>query len=276
MKHKRLVIGSMVAGIILIFIILNLLPENNVLRVPMGIEHAVTVTYGGPQLEIKPFKQGVSVNLRIARMVEKNGIRVYDIRYILNDEGEFNLIDFLQSANDESIDDLPAFNVVGISEGALTQDERIQDTEEISVDIKHHYYEYLVLIVLFWLVWLLVLIFYKRPRKAQNMVIETEKKPFAEVLQPYINYLRDGTLNVLGRTELEQLMFYYWKERLNLSGTDMYYIIREIEAATGIGTSYDMLENWLHNPHTKIKDADIVEMLSDYCEAGDIGEGDKR
>jgi hypothetical protein len=84
-----------------------LLRTDDSLNVPLGVEQAAIVTYGGPPLMVKPFKWGVGVNLRIAQVSERDGLRVYDIRYLANRAGTFDLRDYLASEDGRPLDGLP-------------------------------------------------------------------------------------------------------------------------------------------------------------------------
>ena len=74
-------------------------PDPDTLRVPLGVEQAAIVTYSGPELTVAPYKWGVAVNVRIAEVVEQPGRRVYDIRYLVNRAGTFDLRDYLASTD---------------------------------------------------------------------------------------------------------------------------------------------------------------------------------
>src|SRR3954468_8789521 len=73
-------------------------PED-VLNVPLGVEQAAIVTYSGPVLAVAPYKWGVAVNVRIAEVRERDDARIYDVRYIVNRAGTFDLKDYLTSAD---------------------------------------------------------------------------------------------------------------------------------------------------------------------------------
>src|SRR5688572_2321263 len=72
------------------------LPDS--LNVPLGVEQAAIVTYSGPAIAVAPYKWGVAVNVRIAGVTEQPGARIYDVRYIVNRGGTFDLKDYLAAA----------------------------------------------------------------------------------------------------------------------------------------------------------------------------------
>ena len=52
--------------------------NEDILNVPLGVEQAAIVSYSGPVLAVKPFKWGVAVNVRIAKVSEEAGGVVSD------------------------------------------------------------------------------------------------------------------------------------------------------------------------------------------------------
>jgi hypothetical protein len=118
--------------------------------VPLGVEQAVIIRYSGPRLQAQPYRRGASVNLRIADQAQAGRVRVYDIRYVISLPGEFDLTKYLASADGQPITDLPPFRVRGLT--SLTKDieTRIQEIENVDVQIGHWYYESLAAAAVLW------------------------------------------------------------------------------------------------------------------------------
>src|SRR5436190_13468808 len=109
--------------------------ESDSLNVPLGVEQAAIVTYSGPSVAVTPYKWGVAVNVRIAKVIEQPGARIYDVRYIVNREGIFDLKDYLAAENGGQLDGLPSFKFHGDPKLSKQLDARIQETEAITVDV---------------------------------------------------------------------------------------------------------------------------------------------
>src|SRR3954466_6135784 len=89
-------------------------PKNpDSLNVPLGVEQAAIVTYSGPAVAVTPYKWGVAVNVRIAKVTEQPGTRIYDVRYIVNRAGIFDLKDYLTGEDGRPLDGLPSFKFHG-------------------------------------------------------------------------------------------------------------------------------------------------------------------
>jgi hypothetical protein len=265
MSYKKPALVTIIglAALLGLYFMIARIAEDTAVKVPVGIENAVTIRYSGPLLEVKPFKKGVSVNVRIARVVESGGSRIYDIRYILNEGGPFNISDFMQSAGDEPIDDLARVDVVGMTNGVVTLDERIQDTEHVGVDIKHFYYEKMALFFVLWVIWLILLIFYKRPQREIAEEITTAEKSFAEKVAPYLDDIRNGVISVEGKLRLENLMFAQWVSEVpdGISPANMFEMLLAFDQSEAVSAAYNKLEDWIYNPVSEISDSEIVEVL---------------
>jgi hypothetical protein len=87
---RRWLLGSLALSAVLAAV-WWFLRDDDSLKVPLGVEQAAIITYGGPGLLVKPFRYGVAVNVRIAQVTEREGMKVYDVRYLVNREGEHDL-----------------------------------------------------------------------------------------------------------------------------------------------------------------------------------------
>lgn len=158
MKRKyRLWLTALIVGAVAIYITTR--PSDDSLRVPLGVEQAAIVTYSGPLLAVAPYKWGVAVNVRIAKISERPDRRIYDLRYIVNRAGTFDLKDYLVADDGSSLEGLPTFTFEGDPKLSKNLDTRIQETEEILVDVGGLYYEKMAVLALLWIGWLCLLLF---------------------------------------------------------------------------------------------------------------------
>ena len=134
------------------------LRDDDALNVPLGVEQAAIVTYGGPPLMVKPFKWGVGVNLRIAQVSERDGLRVYDIRYLANRAGTFDLKDYLGSEDGRPLEGLPSFRFTSDPKLSKDLESRIRETEPAGVEIGGYYTVTLAALAVAWIGWLLRLV----------------------------------------------------------------------------------------------------------------------
>jgi hypothetical protein len=227
--------------------------------VPLGVEQAVIIRSSGPQLKARPYRRGASVNLRIADMVRKGPVRVYDIRYVVSLPGEFDLTEYLTSTDGRSIDDLPSFKVRGLT--SLTKDieTRIQEIENVGVHVWHWYYETLIALGAIWLAWLAGLIFIGRPPRPPRPPSEPMRPSVAEQIGGYLELLSDGELTTEQKAHLEALLLQHWRGRLGLADRRMAASCRDIEDSDRLGRVYHRLQAWLHNPRANVGADEFVE-----------------
>src|SRR2546429_8643620 len=85
--------------------------KDDSLNVPLGVEQAAIVTYSGPAVAVTPYKWRVAGNVRIAKVTEQPGARIYDVRYIVNREGIFDLKDYPPAENGSLLVGLPSVQI---------------------------------------------------------------------------------------------------------------------------------------------------------------------
>lgn len=240
--------------------------EPDTLNVPLGVEQAAIVTYSGPLVTVAPYKWGVAVNVRIAQVTEHDGGRVYDVRYIANRAGTFDLKDYLIAANGGSLDGLPSFKFVGDAKLSKNLDKRIQETEENRIDVGGHYYGTLTLLGVLWIIWLLLLIFYKRPKPP----VEAEAAPagptLAETMRLLLAQLEAGTLDAAAKARLEMIMLQCWRNELHLSDASMISLLDQIARNDKTGEPLKKLQHWLYHPASPVPRAEIAAIMAAYTQ----------
>jgi hypothetical protein len=236
--------------------------EPDSLNVPLGVEQAAIVTYGGPPIAVTPYKWGVAVNVRIAAVTEQPGARVYDVRYIVNRGGVFDLKDYLEAADGARLESLPSFKFHGDPKLSKELDARIQETEEIRVDVGGHYSATLAALGLLWLIWLLLLIFWRRPKRPPAMAPEAPAPTLAEQLRATLAELESGALDAAGKARLEMLFLRHWREELALAGQPMREALEAMARSDKTGKSLRRLQQWLHRREFPLDRAELAAALS--------------
>lgn len=227
--------------------------------VPLGVEEAVIVRYAGPRLVARPYRRGASVSVRIAEEVQQDSGRVYDVRYVVNLPGEFDLKDYLAASDGSAIDGLPSFKIRGLT--ALTKDieTRIQEIESVGVHVWHWYYETLFGLGAVWLLWLAGLVFIGRPKRPPKPAPPPPEPSIEEQIARYLEALRRGGLTVVEKARLEILLLQLWRDRLSLNDARMAAACRRIERNSRFGEAYAAVSAWLHAPETAVGPAEVLE-----------------
>jgi hypothetical protein len=234
------------------------------LNVPLGVEQAAIVTYSGPPITVAPYKWGVAVNVRIANVSEQPGARVYDIRYIANRGGTFDLKDYLTSTDGSPLAGLPSFKFHGDPKLSRELDARIQETEQVAVTVGGHYYATLVALGVFWILWLLLLIFWKRPTKAAALAPPPAPPSLSERLRALLAQLQNGTLDAAGKAKLEMLFLRRWREEVAAPGLSMTAAFEAIDRSDRTGETLRRLQHWIHHPASPVKREEVAAALAPF------------
>ena len=242
------------------------LQEEDNLKVPLGVEQAAIITYSGPGLVVKPFRYGVAVNVRIAQVTERGGAKVYDVRYLVNREGEHDLIEYLMTDNGSSLSGLPSFKVKGDPKLSKELEARVKETEDIGIEVRGHYQATLVALAVFWVLWLFALIFWRRPKKPAPV---PAKPPLtlAEQLRLLLSELEQGGLSAEQKARLEMLMLRCWREGLVPADAPMADVLAAIAGGERTGEALGRLQRWLHRPGSGVTDGEIVALLRQHLPA---------
>jgi hypothetical protein len=237
-----------------------LLRDDDGLKVPLGVEQAAIITYGGPGLVVKPFRYGVAVNVRIAQVTEREGMKVYDVRYLVNREGEHDLSEYLMSDDGTVLSGLPSFKIQGDPKLSKELEARVKETEDIGIQVWGHYRATLWALLVFWVGWLFLLIFWKRPRKP---VVVAPKPPLtvAEQLQILLGGLEQGGLSAEQKARLEMLLLRRWREGLVPADAPMAEVLAAVARGEGTGEALVRLQRWLHRPGSGVVDAEIADII---------------
>jgi len=242
------------------------LSQDDDLKVPLGVEQAAIITYSGPGLVVKPFRYGVAVNVRIAQVTERGGAKVYDVRYLVNREGEHDLIEYLMSDNGTALSGLPSFKVKGDPKLSKELEARVKETEDIGIEVRGHYQATLVALFVFWILWLLALIFWRRPQKPAPV---PPKAPLtvAEQLRLLLGELEQGGLDAAQKARLEMLLLRCWREGLVPADAPMAEVLAAIARGERTGEALGNLQRWLHRPGSGVADAEVAAIIRNHLAA---------
>jgi hypothetical protein len=243
-----------------------LLQEEENLKVPLGVEQAAIITYSGPGLIVKPFRQGVAVNVRIAQVTEQDGAKVYDVRYLVNREGEHDLIEYLMTDNGAVLGGLPSFKVQGDPKLSKELEARVKETEDIGIEVRGHYQATLWALFVFWILWLLALVFWRRPQKPKPVPVRPPLT-LAEQLRLLLGELEQGGLSPEQKARLEMLLLRCWREGLVPAEAPMADVLAAIARGERTGEALDRLQRWLHRPGSGVADVEIADLIRQHLPA---------
>jgi len=206
------------------------------------------------------------VNVRIAQVTEQAGAKVYDVRYLVNREGEHDLIAYLMSDNGAVLTGLPSFKVNGDPKLSKELEARVKETEEIGIEVRGHYQAILWGLFVFWILWLFALIFWRRPKQPVPVPV---KPPLtiSEQLRVLLAELEQGGLTAEQKARLEMLMLRCWREGLVSVDAPMADALAAIARGDRTSEPLVRLQRWLHRPGSGVADAEIATIIRPHLSA---------
>lgn len=239
--------------------------EDKLLNVPLGVEQAAIITYGGPELAVKPFKWGVAVNVRIAQVTGAPGGRVYDVRYLVNREGDYDLRDYLTSASGVVPEGLPVFKFHGDPKMSKELEARIKETEQVGVQVGGRYYAKLTVLGCVWLACLYPLIFWGRPKRlAQAPVVASLTE--AEELHGLLAKLRAGALDATGQARMEMILLRCWRAGLLRPDAPMSEVLAAVARDGRTAEALRRLQAWLYRRDAKVTAEEIAALVAPHAQ----------
>lgn len=239
--------------------------RSGAIEVPLGVEEAAIVRYRGPQLKARPYRRGSSINVRIARQERKAGVVVYDLRYVVNQPGDFDLVDYLTTVSGQPPTDLPAFRVRGMTQLTKDLETRIQEIEQVEIHIPHLYYETLSGLGLLWGLWLIGLVFVGR-RPGQGEQRQAPPPPSLEQrIRVLLERLRHDDLSIQENALLEQLLLQHWAEQSGATEARLAEACRQLRNDSTFSDAYAKLQAYMHHRESGVTRKALLEASLATC-----------
>ncbi|MEY4402550.1 MAG: hypothetical protein RIR91_585 [Verrucomicrobiota bacterium] len=264
--HRRWVPWAALALVLGLPLAWWLTRKDELLNVPLGVEQAAIITYGGPELAVKPFKWGVAVNVRIAQVTGAPGGRVYDVRYLVNREGDYDLRDYLTSESGAVLDGLPVFKFHGDPKMSKELEARIKETEQVGVQVGGRYYTKLTVLGIVWLACLYPLIFWGRPRRVPPAPVAAPLTE-AEELHGLLGRLRAGTLDASGQARMEMILLRCWREGLLRADAPMTEVLAAVAKDGRTAENLHRLQAWLYRRESAVTVEEIAALVAPHAQA---------
>ena len=111
-----------------------------------------------------------------------------------------------------------------------------------------------------WLGWLLLLIFYGRPKPA---VVAPPSPPptLAEQFQALLTQVEAGTLDAAGAARLEMLLLRAWREGLVPADAPMARALAAVAAGERTRDGLRTLQHWLHRREATVTREEIAALI---------------
>lgn len=221
------------------------------------------VVLPGPELEVIPLenRRGPFV-LRIDEARRHGTAFRYDFDYYGLEPGTYDLTKFLRPKDNSPAVALPPLTVTVTSllpAGQVLPHQTAPRRASWFVGYR------LLLVVLggWWLVGLLIILFWRRPRKSVLQGRPERPATVADRLRPLVLKAKAGTLTPHERAELERTLLAYWRGRLGLEHERAADAIARLRSHPEAGELLGQLEAWLHRPDASAT-VDVNSLLRPY------------
>lgn len=217
----------------------------------------------GSHLIAKPYTdRRVPAMVRIIESFPHGSDFRYDIEFKGFEPGRYNVIDYLQRADDSELASAPLWVNV---EPILAADKvRPIPLPQNTSQFRSYYVPILFVSGIVWLAGLLAILFYGRGTlKKASVVIKTTTP--AEKMRPLIDAAIAGNLTSAQQAELERILSEFWSAKLNLGhlpADQLRSTLREHPEATKM---LEQIDYWLHRPAGEANQpVDINALLKPY------------
>lgn len=234
----------------------------------VGIEGRVLVrvTEGG-SLIAKPVERVSPMVLRIADSARDGDATIYDLRFIAQTPGAFDLRDFLEHGDGSAAADL---RPILVEIGSLLPERHTGDLFEIPGLALPSLGGYRTLLIAGGVLWLAPLAWVTARRLRRKAAPVAERpgpaRTLGDQLRPLLEDAIGGTLSTERCAELEMLLLAYWRRHRRLEGLTQSAAIDELRRDPEAGELLLALERWLHRPPAGREAVDLAGLLARYRE----------
>lgn len=248
-----------------LFISAALLGPEPVASTTVGIEGRVLMRYDGAAIRGLPVNDKAAVVVRIADRADDGGHGLYDLRFIAQRAGDYDLREFLQHLDGSGVTDAAPLPV---HVGALLPEDADADLiEGRGLGAVHlgGYRTALIALGVLWLVPPTWVIGRRLTRRRAVAGVDTAAPlTFADQLRPLVDAALRDRLTPAEQARLEMLLLSYWSERLGLEGLARDTALSRLHADGRAGALILAVERWLHSPRGEEAAGDATELLRPY------------
>jgi hypothetical protein len=215
----------------------------------VGVESRLEIALPEAGLTARTPERMSSVHLRINLTKPHGNLHFYDLRYIGRVPGDFDLRDFLLTANGLPATNLPPLPISVSGILPAQHNGWLEEQKASEPSLAGGYKKLAILAVALWVLALLVLFRFGRKEKSEVVVAPVERPlTFAERLRPLLERAAAGKLSADEKALLERMLITHWQGRLGLHGKGGDEVIAHLRKHAEAGELLRALEDWLHRP----------------------------
>lgn len=235
----------------------------------VGIEGKLEILLPGTMLTTLPTEPKDPVTVRIAGTRPHGTLIHYDLRYIGQVPGTFDLRKFLAREDGSTTNDLPAMpvRITGLLPAGHAG--QLAAHAEKGVPSLGGYRWLLIGLGAAWVLMMVPLWrSRKRVKSAGDRAQAAAPVTLADRLRPLIEKARAGKISADEQAALERMLIGYWRERLELQALEPAAAMKRIRENADAGALLRSLEDWLHRPPGSAAAVDLEKILAPYQPVG--------
>jgi hypothetical protein len=228
----------------------------------VGMEGRLEVTLPGTLLEARPVEHKTKVVLRIAETRPRGDAIWYDLRYIGQAPGTYDLRGYLLRTDGSPTNNLPPMLVRIAPLLAENHDGTLVQPTASPLAHLGGYKALITAVAVVWAILFVPLVW--RRRKKEVAALPPPREPtLAERLRPLVEQAAAGTLSRDDQAKLERMLLHHWRQKLSLEDLAMAEAVVKLKADPEAGELLRALESWLHRPPGSAQ-VDVIKILEPY------------
>ena len=228
--------------------------ESAVVHAKIGTEGEYLFRVKGPMLVSKSVDRHAAMMVRIADVtrdtITDGDFILYELRFIGNVPGRFDLRDSLQQMDGKAIEGVEPL-IVSI-EGVLPDDHdgAIASLPALASPWALPY-RWLAASALFvWLIPVILRIRNRLLRAATTSNVESAEESLADQMRPLVNAAIDNRLTTAEKSKLEFLLLSHWSDEVDCNELTRNDAIRKLKTHPEAGPFFEQVDRWLHQRPT--------------------------
>ncbi len=235
-------------------------------RASIGVEGQFLLRHATAGLRARPLAERSPILLRIAEVGRDGDGLLYDVRFIGEVAGEFDLRDWLQRVDGGPLQAVEPMRVEIVSSLAVDHDGQLHQLPAPAPPAVGGYRALLWGFAILWSLPLLWWVGRRVIRRAPAGAAVTSAGPtLADQLRPLVAAALQGAMSVRQRAQLEILLLGFWRYRLGLNDLGAQAALAEMRQHGDGGRLLRALEDWLHRPPGS-GPVDLEDLLQPYAE----------
>jgi hypothetical protein len=215
----------------------------------VGLTKKLNVTFPGEKLMAAKVDDKSRAMVRILTAQKSGDGYKYEMEFIGLEPGEYNLIDYLRTENDEPLTFKKHQIEVGTSL-AVGFDGELLDYQKTSRNLIPWYKKINYAVMAIWALLLPVIILYGRKKKKADEIVVEEEKSINEKIRGLLSSMGNSSSKELWQ-KVESLIFQHWCEKKNLQGMPMHEAIIKLKEDDEAGPFILKLEKGIHSQEFK-------------------------